>query len=200
MSGSHKKKFSPQQFMKNVDQTITRYGMLQKGDSVLVSVSGGPDSVVLLHALLSLAPGLSLSLGVAHLNHCLRGEESDNDAGFVANLAEKRGIPFYEKKEDAGKYKRDRKLSLEEAARKIRYEFLSHTAEKEGFNRIALGHHSDDNAELILMYLFRGSGTLGISGIPPVRDNTFIRPFLFSKRSEIIEYLDADGFKCVYDS
>lgn len=199
MSGS-RKYFNSQQFIKNVEHTITGYRMLQSGDSVLVSVSGGPDSVVLLHCLLALAPDFSLKLGVAHLNHCLRGEESDRDAEFVADLAEKHGLLFYGKKEDVRKFHEKTKLSMEEAARKIRYEFLSGTAEKQGFDKIAMGHNSDDNAELILMYLIRGSGPLGISGIPPVRDNVFIRPLIKSQRSGIMKFLEAEGLHCVYDS
>ncbi|MBW2681133.1 MAG: tRNA lysidine(34) synthetase TilS, partial [Deltaproteobacteria bacterium] len=169
-----------------VEQTVTTYGMLKPRDSVLVGVSGGPDSVALFHLLLTFAPRFSLRLGVAHLNHCLRQNDSDKDAEFVASLAGRFDIPFYMHKANVRNYQLKNKLSLEEAARRVRYTFLNKEAEKNRFNKIALGHHFDDNAELVLMNLFRGSGPLGISGIPPVRDGKIIRPLIQSNRSEII--------------
>ena len=187
-----------------VEQTIIAYRMFQPGDSVLVGVSGGPDSVALLHVLLIIAPRFSLRLGVAHLNHCLRQEDSDNDAEFVASLAEKLNLPYYIKREDVRKYQLENKLSLEEAARRIRHTFYDQAAEKNRFNKIALGHHSDDNAELVLMYIFRGSGLLGISGIPPVRDTQnrniqIVRPFIKLSKSEIIDFLTTKELNYVSD-
>ena len=182
-----------------VEQTVTTYGMLKPGDSVLVGVSGGPDSVALFHLLLTLAPHFSLRLGVAHLNHCLRQNDSDKDAEFVASLAGRFDIPFFMHKADVRRYQLENKLSLEEAARRVRYTFLNKEAEKNRFNKIALGHHFDDNAELVLMNLFRGSGPLGISGIPPIRDGKIIRPLIQSNRSEIIAFLDQNGLKYTSD-
>ena len=183
-----------------VKQTVTTYGMLKPGDSVLVGVSGGPDSVALFHLLLTLAPHFSLRLGVAHLNHCLRQNDSDKDAEFVASLASKFNIPFFMHKADVRRYQLENKLSLEEAARRVRHTFLNKTAEKNRFNKIALGHHFDDNAELVLMNLFRGSGPLGISGIPPIRDGKIIRPLIQSNRSEIIAFLDQNELKYTSDA
>jgi tRNA(Ile)-lysidine synthase len=183
-----------------VEQTITTYGMLKPGDSVLVAVSGGPDSVALFHLLLTFVPRFSLRLGVAHLNHCLRQNDSDQDAEFVASLAGRFDIPFYMHKADVRNYQLENKLSLEEAARRVRYTFLNQEAEKNRFNKIALGHHFDDNAELVLMNLFRGSGPLGISGIPPVRDGKIIRPLIQSNRSELIDFLDQNGIKYISDA
>lgn len=187
-----------------VKQAITAYRMFQPGDSVLICVSGGPDSVALLHILLSLAPEFSCTLGVAHLNHCLRKKDSDNDAEFVASLAKQLDLPCYIKKKDVRKYQKEHKLSLEEAARSVRYAFYDQVAEKNGFNKIAIGHHYDDNAELVLMYLLRGSGPLGISGIPPVRNCKngnwqIVRPMISVKRSEIIDFLEAKGLRYVSD-
>lgn len=172
--------------------------MLHAGDSVLVGVSGGPDSVALLHALLNLAGRFSLRLGVAHLNHCLRGGCSDRDADFVAALARKLNLPCFIEKQNVGEYQRQNKLSLEEAARLIRYAFLEKIAEQKRYAKIALGHHADDNAELILMYLLRGSGLLGLSGIPPVRDGKFIRPMIRTTRAEILDFLALQeaGYVC----
>ena len=183
-----------------VEQTVTTYGMLKPGDSVLIGVSGGPDSVALFHVLLTLASRFSLRIGVAHLDHCLRQNDSDKDAEFVASLAARFDIPCYIHKANVRKYQLEKKLSLEEAARRVRHTFLNRVAGKNSFNKIALGHHFDDNAELVLMNLFRGSGPLGISGIPPVRDGKFIRPLIQSNRSEIIAFLDKNGLKYISDA
>lgn len=185
--------------LRTVKQTITTYGMLKPRDSVLIGVSGGPDSVSLFHLLLTFALRFSLRLGVAHLNHCLRQDDSDKDAEFVESLAGRFGIPCYIHKINVRKYQIEHKLSLEEAARRVRHSFLNHVAEKNRFNKIALGHHFDDNAELVLMNLFRGSGPLGISAIPPVRNGKIIRPLLQSNRSEIITFLDQNGLKYISD-
>ena len=186
--------------LRTVEQTVATYGMLKPGDSVLVGVSGGPDSVALFHLLLTFAPRFPLRLGVAHLNHCLRQNDSDKDAEFVASLAGRFDIPCYIHKANVRKYQIENKLSLEEAARRVRHTFLNEMAEKNRFNKIALGHHFDDNAELVLMNLFRGSGPLGISGIPPVRDGKIIRPLLQSNRSQIIAFLDQNGLKYISDA
>ena len=182
-----------------VEQTVRTYGMLNPGDSVLVGVSGGPDSVALFHLLLTFVPRFSLKLRVAHLNHCLRQDDSDKDAEFVASLADRFDIPFYMHKADVRDYQLENKLSLEEAARRVRYTFLNKAAEKNRCNKIALGHHFDDNAELVLMNLFRGSGPLGMSGIPPVRNGKIIRPLIQSTRSEIIVFLDQNGIRYISD-
>jgi len=186
--------------LRTVEQTVTTYGMLKPRDSVVVGVSGGPDSVALFHVLLTLASRFSLRLGVAHLNHCLRQNDSDKDAEFVASLATRFDIPCYIHKANVRKYQLENKLSLEEAARRVRYTFFNRVAEKNRFNKIALGHHFDDNAELVLMNLFRGSGPLGLSGIPPVRDGKTIRPLLQLNRSEIIAFLDKNGLKYISDT
>jgi len=183
-----------------VENTITTYGMLKPEHSVVIGVSGGPDSVALLHILLELAPRLSLRLGVAHLNHCLRRNDSDKDAQFVETLSRKLGLPCYIQKTDVRNYQIKNRLSLEEAARSVRYEFLNNIAKTKGYNKIAIGHHSDDNAELVLMNLFRGSGTLGLSGIPPVRGDKIIRPLIQVGRSELVEFLNQNNLKYVSDA
>jgi len=113
-----------------VKKTITTYRMFQPGDSVLICVSGGPDSVALLHILSSLAPEFSFRLGIAHLNHCLRDNDSDNDAEFVASLAELLNLTCYIGKKDVYAYQREHKLSVEEAARHVRYAFYDDIAKK----------------------------------------------------------------------
>ena len=146
-----------------VEQTILSRNMFKKGDRILTGVSGGPDSVALLHLLLRLAPKWELKIGIAHLNHCLRGAESDRDAEFVANLAAKTGIPCYSDAIDVRADPASRKLSLEAAARNTRYEFFDRIQHQNGYDKIATGHQRNDNAELMLMFLFRGSGLMGFS-------------------------------------
>jgi tRNA(Ile)-lysidine synthase len=186
-------------FLQTVKDTISSYNMFQPNDSVLVGVSGGPDSIALLHVLLALAPIFPLKLGIAHLNHCLRKNESDRDEAFVASLAQTLGLPCYVKRENVVEYQCKHRLSLEEAGRHLRYSFFDEIVKKNRFNKIALGHHCDDNAELILMYLFRGTGPLGISGIPPVRDKRIVRPLIKSTRSEIIKFLAEKSLPYVSD-
>jgi len=186
--------------LRSVRVTISRYRMFAPKDSVLVAVSGGPDSVALVHLLNTIAGEYALQLAVAHLNHCLRGRESELDAEFVAALAGDLDLPCYLEKKDVGAIQRCRRLSPEEAARQVRYEFYDAVAAKNGFNKIALGHHADDNAELVLMNLLRGSGPLGLSGIAPVRDNKIVRPLIHLKRSEILDYISEKKIGFVTDS
>jgi tRNA(Ile)-lysidine synthase len=186
--------------LRTVTQTIEENAMVQPGDSILVAVSGGPDSVALIHILDALAPILSVRLAIAHLNHGLRLQESERDAEFVASLARNLKLPLYLEKKDVRGYRDRHKLSPEEAARQVRYAFFSQVAEKNGFTKIAVGHHLDDNAELVLMFFLRGSGSLGLSGIPPVRGARIIRPLINIQRSEIIEYLDGRNLQYVSDT
>ncbi len=183
------------QLLKTLTKTIQHHTMFEKDDRVLIGVSGGPDSIALLHLLIRLAPRHQLKLGVAHLNHSLREDMSDNDAAFVSSHTQSVGLKCYCRKEDIHKYQRRHKLSLEHAARRVRYRFLIRTAEEERFNKIALAHHCDDNAELILMNLLRGSGPLGLSGIPPVRNAAgpkikIVRPLIDVSKRAILDYLD----------
>ncbi|WP_428153114.1 tRNA lysidine(34) synthetase TilS [Desulfococcus sp.] len=179
--------------IQTVVKTIVRHDMLTPGDVVLVGVSGGPDSVALLHVLVRIAERLSFSIGVAHLNHGLRGGASDGDARFVAEIADALHLPCHSARREVAAYRRTRKLSPEEAARSARYEFFEDTAVSHGYNKIALGHHADDNAELVMMYLLRGSGPAGIAGIPPVRDGRYVRPMSNVSRRQIIAFLSKNG-------
>mgnify|MGYP001253973163 CR=1 FL=1 len=190
--------------IKKVEKTVSEYYMLTENASVLVGVSGGADSVALVHVLNEMALFFSLKLGIAHLNHSLRGNESDDDARFVASVSDKLHIPCFIEKKDVIKYKTENGLSLEEAGRRVRYAFFEDIAESKGYNRIALGHTCDDNAELVLMYLIRGSGPLGISGIPPVRHGlknnlSIIRPLIKTARKEIIDYISEKNLSYVTD-
>ncbi len=185
--------------IRSVRQTLISNNMLRPRDTVLVGVSGGPDSMALLHILHALATEFSIDLGIAHLNHCLRADASERDADFVASVARRLHLPVHIDKLDVRQYGKEKGLSVEEAGREIRYSFFNTTSDTHGYNRIATGHHSDDNAELVLMFLLRGSGPLGISGIPPVRGARIIRPLIELRRHEIMAYLTARNISFVSD-
>ncbi len=186
--------------LQRVRRTIAAHRMLTPGDAVLVGVSGGPDSVALVHLLRGLASGLRLRLGIIHLNHGLRGADSDSDADFVRSLAGELNLPFFKRKADVNSFRKTHGLSLEEASRRVRYAYFAEIAGANHYNRVALGHHGDDNAELVLMNLIRGSGPQGLSGIPPVREDLYIRPLIDLSREEIEGFLDEEKIYCVIDA
>jgi len=171
-----------------VEATIHKHHLINSGDRILVSVSGGPDSVALLSILQELKDEFQWNLEVAHINHKLRGKESDKDLEFVKKLTAKYGLQFHSTTVNTKRFAKDKKLSLEDAARQIRYNFFEKTAQKIKADKIALGHTQNDQAETILMRLFRGAGTLGLSGIP-IKRGKFVRPLLEVSREEILKYL-----------
>jgi len=187
-------------FLSAVEATIRHYHMLDEGDTVVVGVSGGPDSVALLHSLVALAPKWSLQLVIAHLNHQLRGATADQEAVFVSRIAADLGIPCEIASENVAEYAADRRLSLQEAARKVRYAFYDEAAAKYSSSKIALGHHADDNAESILMNLLRGTGPLGLTGIPPVRHKRIIRPLIDLTKKEILAFLELSDSEYIKDN
>ncbi|MFO7753112.1 MAG: tRNA lysidine(34) synthetase TilS [Desulfobacteraceae bacterium] len=190
-----------QEFVKKAKATARQYSMFERGDSVLAGVSGGPDSVALVLFLLEIKDSTGIDrIGVAHLNHMLRGEEADRDQGFVKNLAQRLGLDFYTGARDVPGLVKNERLSMEDAARKARFSFLSSIMSDHGYTRIALGHHADDDAELVLMNLLRGAGPAGLSGIPPVRSGHIVRPFIRCTKDEIREFLDLLGQGYVTDS
>ncbi|MCK4384785.1 MAG: tRNA lysidine(34) synthetase TilS [candidate division Zixibacteria bacterium] len=188
--------YAKEVLLKKFKQTIARYDLLEippqaglgKGDKVLVAVSGGPDSVALLYALLEIKDEFGLDLCVGHLNHKLRGRESDQDQKFVKNLASELNLKFFSKSIDVKKEAKKKKLSLEEGARLVRYGYLEDLADRIKANKIAVGHQADDQAETFLMRLLRGAGGAGLSGIPPKRGK-IIRPLIEIKREEIERFL-----------
>ncbi|HID06364.1 MAG TPA: tRNA lysidine(34) synthetase TilS, partial [Armatimonadetes bacterium] len=161
-----------------------RLGMLDDGDGIIVAVSGGPDSVTLLHVLYELSRRCNYRLHVAHLNHKLRGDDADADATFVEQLAQTFGLPCTVKVVDVRAVAKERKMSIEQAGRAMRYEFLRELASEYNYRRIALGHTADDVLETVILNLFRGTGLDGLLGIPPVSDDIFIRPLILCRRAE----------------
>lgn len=160
--------------VQRVKQTIQRHNMLPPG-TVVVGVSGGADSVALLHILRQLADELGLSLHAAHLNHQIRGADADADAAFVEALAKEWGVSVVVESADVPGLARSRKLAIEEAARQARYAFLLRVARQVGASAVAVAHHADDQVETVLMHLLRGSGLAGLRGILPVSDLTSLR-------------------------
>ena len=146
---------------------IQRYSLIPRKELVVVGVSGGADSVCLLHVLAKCQKGLGVKLHIAHLNHQLRGVESEADAEYVSNLAGSLGIPITIDRQDVAAYRTERKCSLEEAARELRYAFFARVARKVGAQRIAIGHTRDDQVETILMHILRGTGITGLCGLAP---------------------------------
>jgi len=185
-----------------VGKFIRKQNLLFPNDRVLVAVSGGPDSVALLHGLHGLREELRLELEVAHLQHGIRGEEARADARFVAALAEGLGLPFHLKEIDLPALKTAAgKGNLEELARAARYRFFSDVARRRRLNKVATAHTRDDQAETVLMWLLRGSGLRGLGGMAPVydfklesrvvaRSLTVVRPLLDVSKTEVLAFLD----------
>lgn len=171
-----------------VKETISRYGLFKPGDKVLVALSGGADSVCLLSVLKELSLELQISLFAAHLNHGLRGEESDGDEEYVKKLCSFLEIPLFTRRTDIAALAKEKKCGLEEAGRWERYSFFQDIVDKEQLNKIATAHHAGDNVETVLMRLIRGTGPLGLGGIPCQNGNV-VRPLLYVNRTEIEAYL-----------
>ena len=170
----------------------------EKGEVVLCAVSGGRDSMCLLHYLHSLAPAYGFTVAAGHFNHQMRAE-ADADEQFVRTFCAERNIPFYTAAAPVYERAEAWNLSVEETGRRLRYEFLSRTGSQIGATRIATAHHGRDNAETVLLNLLRGTGTEGLGGIPPVRGK-FIRPLLQTSREEIEAYCAENSIPFVEDS
>ncbi len=180
--------------------TIERNYMLVPGDRVGVAVSGGADSVALLHILRIATEKMNLELFALHLNHGIRGEESDRDQFFVKDLSESMGIPFESEMISIPDMLRERGGSLEDVCRDERYAFFERIRRKRGLNKIALGHTLNDQAETIIMRFLRGSGLEGLKGFLPVREGLYIRPLMDLSRGEIISFLEDKKSDFITDS
>ena len=183
----------------DVRACIEAHAMLPPGAKVVVAVSGGADSMALLFALFRLRSVYNMTLIVAHVNHQLRGEEAGQDALFVEQQAARLGLPFHHTCVDVKALRQSSGMSVQQAARQLRYRFLLALHQTLNATRVALGHTADDQAETLLMRLVRGSGPAGFAGIPAVR-LPFIRPLITVSRPAIYSYLQSEHYSWIEDS
>lgn len=187
-------------------ETLVRTGILAPGDAVLVGVSGGPDSVALLHFLHEIAASLRLRLEVAHAEHGIRGDESRDDAEFVRGIASRLSLPFHLTRLELARPGRDRRSgNVEALARERRYRFFAEVAAQRKITRVAVGHNRDDQLETMFMWLLRGCGPEGLQGMPAVRplardvagaeEAVLIRPLLDVSRRDILAFLERRGLE-----
>jgi len=179
--------------------TSRRYRLIQRGERIIVAFSGGPDSVFLLTLLNEVKEVLDIKIAVAHFHHGIRGIEADRDLEFSRDFASSLQLPFFEGREETLKYAGKHHLSVEEAARILRYKFLEKISKNWQADKIATAHTLSDSVETILFNLFRGTGPTGLAGILPKRGNV-IRPIIAFTRGEIIKYLEDCKIPYVIDS
>ena len=182
-----------------VEQYILQHELISPGDKVLIGLSGGGDSVALLHILKSLCARLDFTICAAHLNHGIRGEAAHEDAEFVHDLCDFYGIRAYGGYADIPRLARQRGETLEQAGRMLRYDFLEEAKAFFGADKIAVAHHMDDQAESILLHLVRGSGLRGLCGMAPRRGD-IIRPLLCLSKAEIESYLTNENLPYCTDA
>ncbi len=172
-----------------VIDTIKKYNLIKENDSIVIGVSGGPDSICLLHILNEIKNELNFKIYVAHINHMIR-EEADEETEYVKDFCRNLEIECYIKRIDVVEIANNLKRGTEETGRQIRYEFFDEILEKTNSNKIATAHNNNDKVETILMNILRGSGTSGLKGIEAIRNNKYIRPLINTSREEIEEYCE----------
>jgi len=185
--------------VQDILRLIRTHDLIPPGSTVLIAVSAGPDSTALFHILASLRPVLASSLLCAHIDHGLRPDEAAEEAATVLRLAESLSVPFFQFKVDTQAYMRKHGLSLEHAARDLRYACLRGCAREQGAELIAVGHTADDQAEEVLHRLLRGSGRRGIGGMP-LKSRDIIRPLLQTSKKQLLDYLDRHDIPFCHDS
>jgi tRNA(Ile)-lysidine synthase len=183
----------PERLADRVLAFIRREKLWQPGERVLAAVSGGPDSVALLHLLAGWRREWGLELGIGHFDHGLRGRESGQDADFVAELAQSLGLPFHLGRGDVPELARRAKLSRQMAARRLRLEFLRQTCREQGYDKLALGHTADDQVELFFIRLLRGAGPEGLKGMWPATPEGIVRPLLAVGKATLLAWLEEQG-------
>ena len=180
--------------------TCKRFNLIDSGDKIVVGVSGGPDSISLLHLLIKYKQKFGYELVVCHINHLIR-EDSTDDEIFVENYCGKNNIKFYVKRIDVETYAKENKLSVEDAGRRIRYDFFEEVRNKENANKIAIAHNKNDNAETVLLNLIRGAGTKGLEGIRAFDKNrNIIRPIINVEKKDIISFCKKEKLEPRIDS
>lgn len=182
----------------NVIAAINKYNMIKENDTIVVGVSGGADSMALLHFLLNESDNLKIKVIVSHINHCLRGEESDRDEKFVSDYCRDNGVIFYSCRSNIKSEASEYGISIEECGRKVRYNYFNNIAEKY-HAKIATAHTLSDSIETTMFNMIRGTGIKGLSGIAPARGK-IIRPLIFVTRSQIEDYCVKNKIKYVTDS
>jgi tRNA(Ile)-lysidine synthase len=193
----------PTVFLDKIKSTIEKYHMLERHDRILVAVSGGPDSVTLLHVLHAIKREYMIDILIAHLDHKFRGKESEADRKFCEGLAKKYNLQIVSEEIDVPKIAKEKGISPEEAARFERYDFFKRTAKDRGIKKIAVGHTRDDQAETVLMRIIRGAGMSGLGGIHPVKDIhgfKIIRPLIEVSRKEIEFFIKDNHLEYKIDS
>ena len=197
--------------MKNrVLETIKKYNLIENGDKIVLGVSGGPDSISMLNILNDIRNDRNLHMSfdiiVAHVNHMIR-EEAKEDEKFVKDFCNKIDVPFYSTSIDVQKIANNNKMGTEEAGRNARYEFFDEILTKTNSNKIAIAHNKNDKVETMIMNVLRGSGTAGLKGIEPIKNNKYIRPLIECERNEIEQYckennidarIDRTNFENIY--
>jgi tRNA(Ile)-lysidine synthase len=179
---------------------IRQEKLIQAGERVLIGVSGGPDSLALLHVLARLAHDLNITPAAVYVNHGLRPDEADEEKKHVESVANSLGIIFFTGSVDVKGLAAKRKISIEHAARLLRYDFFEKTAREWGAKKIAVAHTADDQAEEILLRLIRGTARKGLSGMNTLRDGKIIRPLLGFPKSWLLEYLEKNSIRFKLDS
>ena len=183
-----------------ISETITYWNMpFKEGAGVLCALSGGRDSVAMVHALKDLSSSMGFSLICMHVNHRLRGAESDRDEAFCVELCEKLGVELVCAPANVTRYAEEKNIGIEQSARELRYSLLESYADRLGCTLIATAHTADDNAETVLFNLIRGSTLAGLCGIPPVRGR-IVRPMIECPRELINDYIAANSLEFVEDS
>ena len=179
-------------------KTIETYNLIEKNDKIVIGVSGGPDSICLLHVLYGLKEKLGIEIVVAHVNHMLR-DVADLETEYVQSFCKKLGIECYVKKADILEISKTQKKGTEEVGRQVRYDFFNEVAKKTNSNKIATAHNSNDRAETVILNILRGSGLSGLKGIEPIRDNKYIRPLINTDRQDIENYCNDNKLEPKYD-
>ena len=170
-------------------KTIKKYNLIENGDSIVIGVSGGPDSICLLNVLNELKNELNFKIYVAHINHMIR-KEADEETEYVKSFCKNIGVECFVKRIDVIKIAKELKIGTEEAGRKIRYDFFEEVLKNTNSNKIATAHNNNDKVETIIMNILRGSGIAGLKGLDPIRENKFIKPLIEISREEIEAYCE----------